>query len=64
MNLARKFLRWVCVTENMIHGGSLFDMHTYDALMFQDANTIKKIFAQKKSEMEHGEPIKSSIRIR
>lgn len=33
-------------------------------VMFQDANTIKKIFAQKKSEMEHGEPIKSSIRIR
>ncbi|XP_044203837.1 protein polybromo-1-like isoform X4 [Thunnus albacares] len=32
--------------------------------VFKDANTIKKIFAQKKSEMEHGEPIKSSIRIR
>lgn len=30
----------------------------------QDANTIKKIFALKKSEMEHGEPTKSSIRIR
>ncbi|XP_061543027.1 protein polybromo-1 isoform X3 [Phycodurus eques] len=30
----------------------------------EDANTIKKIFAQKKSEIEHGEPIKSSIRIR
>ncbi|KAF0034954.1 hypothetical protein F2P81_012712 [Scophthalmus maximus] len=32
--------------------------------VFKDANTIKKIFAQKKSELEHGEPIKSSIRIR
>ncbi|XP_035008805.1 protein polybromo-1-like isoform X1 [Hippoglossus stenolepis] len=32
--------------------------------VFKDANTIKKIFTQKKSEMEHGEPIKSSIRIR
>ncbi|XP_014864471.1 PREDICTED: protein polybromo-1-like isoform X2 [Poecilia mexicana] len=32
--------------------------------VFKDANTIKKVFAQKKSEMEHGEPIKSSIRIR
>ncbi|XP_029990474.1 protein polybromo-1-like isoform X3 [Sphaeramia orbicularis] len=32
--------------------------------VFKDSNTIKKIFAQKKSEMEHGEPIKSSIRIR
>ncbi|XP_061543026.1 protein polybromo-1 isoform X2 [Phycodurus eques] len=32
--------------------------------VFKDANTIKKIFAQKKSEIEHGEPIKSSIRIR
>ncbi|KAM8916386.1 protein polybromo-1-like isoform 4-T4 [Spinachia spinachia] len=32
--------------------------------VFKDANTIKKIFGQKKSEMEHGEPIKSSIRIR
>uniref|UniRef100_A0A8C2XC10 Protein polybromo-1 n=1 Tax=Cyclopterus lumpus TaxID=8103 RepID=A0A8C2XC10_CYCLU len=31
--------------------------------VFKDANTIKKIFAQKKSEMEHGEPIKSSILI-
>uniref|UniRef100_A0A3B3XX57 Protein polybromo-1 n=1 Tax=Poecilia mexicana TaxID=48701 RepID=A0A3B3XX57_9TELE len=29
--------------------------------VFKDANTIKKVFAQKKSEMEHGEPIKSSI---
>lgn len=35
-----------------------------DALVSQDANTIKKIFALKKSEMEHGEPTKSSIRIR
>ncbi|XP_036007438.1 protein polybromo-1 isoform X3 [Fundulus heteroclitus] len=32
--------------------------------VFKDANTIKKVFAQKKSEIEHGEPIKSSIRIR
>ncbi|KAF7670169.1 hypothetical protein LDENG_00068220 [Lucifuga dentata] len=32
--------------------------------VFKDANTIKKVFAQKKSEVEHGEPIKSSIRIR
>ncbi|KAM7006809.1 protein polybromo-1-like isoform 5-T5 [Tautogolabrus adspersus] len=32
--------------------------------VFKDANTIKKIFSQKKSEMEHGEPIKSSMRIR
>ncbi|XP_078804069.1 protein polybromo-1 isoform X3 [Oryzias latipes] len=32
--------------------------------VFKDANTIKKIFAQKKSELEHGEPVKSSIRIR
>ncbi|KAM4588811.1 protein polybromo-1-like isoform 5-T5 [Odontesthes bonariensis] len=32
--------------------------------VFKDANTIKKVFAQKRSEMEHGEPIKSSIRIR
>uniref|UniRef100_A0A671U069 Protein polybromo-1 n=1 Tax=Sparus aurata TaxID=8175 RepID=A0A671U069_SPAAU len=30
--------------------------------VFKDSNTIKKIFSQKKSEMEHGEPIKSSIR--
>ncbi|XP_053723226.1 protein polybromo-1 isoform X1 [Synchiropus splendidus] len=32
--------------------------------VFKDANTIKKVFSQKKSEIEHGEPIKSSIRIR
>ncbi|XP_078139495.1 protein polybromo-1-like isoform X3 [Centroberyx gerrardi] len=32
--------------------------------VFKDANTIKKIFVQKKSDMEHAEPIKSSIRIR
>ncbi|XP_077385259.1 protein polybromo-1-like isoform X6 [Festucalex cinctus] len=32
--------------------------------VFKDANTIKKVFAQKKSEIEHGDPIKSSIRIR
>ncbi|XP_061147830.1 protein polybromo-1 isoform X3 [Syngnathus typhle] len=32
--------------------------------VFKDANTIKKIFAQKKSEIEHGDSIKSSIRIR
>ena len=32
--------------------------------VFQDANNIKKIFAQRKAEMEHAEPVKSSIRIR
>ncbi|KAI5607049.1 protein polybromo-1 isoform X3 [Silurus asotus] len=32
--------------------------------VFKDANTIKKIFSQKKMELEHMEPIKSSIRIR
>ncbi|XP_066526293.1 protein polybromo-1 isoform X2 [Hoplias malabaricus] len=32
--------------------------------VFKDANTIKKIFAQRKMELEHTEPIKSSIRIR
>uniref|UniRef100_A0A3P8UKR1 Protein polybromo-1 n=1 Tax=Cynoglossus semilaevis TaxID=244447 RepID=A0A3P8UKR1_CYNSE len=30
--------------------------------VFKDANTIKKIFMQKKSEIEHGEPIKSIIK--
>ncbi|KAL4655206.1 protein polybromo-1-like isoform X2 [Arapaima gigas] len=32
--------------------------------VFKDANTIKKIFAQKRNEIEHSEPVKSSIRIR
>ncbi|XP_054640093.1 protein polybromo-1-like isoform X2 [Dunckerocampus dactyliophorus] len=32
--------------------------------VFKDANTIKKVFAQKKTDIEHGEPIKSSTRIR
>ncbi|XP_033822590.1 protein polybromo-1 isoform X1 [Periophthalmus magnuspinnatus] len=32
--------------------------------VFKDANSIKKIFAQKRSEVEHGDPIKSSMRIR
>ncbi|XP_058229016.1 protein polybromo-1 isoform X3 [Hemibagrus wyckioides] len=32
--------------------------------VFKDANTIKKIFSQRKMELEHMEPIKSSIRIR
>ncbi|XP_057702350.1 protein polybromo-1-like isoform X1 [Corythoichthys intestinalis] len=32
--------------------------------VFKDAITIKKIFAQKKSETEHGELIKSSSRVR
>ncbi|XP_065097827.1 protein polybromo-1 isoform X2 [Paramisgurnus dabryanus] len=32
--------------------------------VFKDANTIKKIFAQKKMELEHAEPVKTSIRIR
>uniref|UniRef100_A0A672MWA8 Polybromo 1 n=1 Tax=Sinocyclocheilus grahami TaxID=75366 RepID=A0A672MWA8_SINGR len=31
--------------------------------VFKDANTIKKIFSQRKLELEHSEPIKSSIRI-
>lgn len=30
----------------------------------QDANTIKKVFIQRKSELEHAEPTKSSLRIR
>ncbi|XP_048874224.1 protein polybromo-1 isoform X3 [Brienomyrus brachyistius] len=32
--------------------------------VFKDANSIKKIFTQRRSELEHTEPIKSSIRIR
>ncbi|XP_060766963.1 protein polybromo-1 isoform X5 [Neoarius graeffei] len=32
--------------------------------VFKDANTIKKIFSQRKLELEHMEPIKSSIRIK
>uniref|UniRef100_A0A3B5B5T9 Protein polybromo-1 n=1 Tax=Stegastes partitus TaxID=144197 RepID=A0A3B5B5T9_9TELE len=32
--------------------------------VFKDANTIKKVFIQRKTELEHGEPTKSSLRIR
>uniref|UniRef100_A0A8C6V0R3 Protein polybromo-1 n=1 Tax=Neogobius melanostomus TaxID=47308 RepID=A0A8C6V0R3_9GOBI len=32
--------------------------------VFKDANAIKKVFLQRKAELEHGEPTKSSIRIR
>ncbi|KAK6321304.1 hypothetical protein J4Q44_G00082800 [Coregonus suidteri] len=32
--------------------------------VFKDANTIKNIFPQRKTEIEHAEPIKSSIRIK
>ncbi|XP_048877536.1 protein polybromo-1-like [Brienomyrus brachyistius] len=32
--------------------------------VFKDANTIKKIFTQRKMEIEHAEPTKSSLRIR
>ncbi|XP_063071885.1 protein polybromo-1 isoform X2 [Engraulis encrasicolus] len=32
--------------------------------VFKDANTLKKVFAQRRAEMEHSEPVKSSIRIR
>ncbi|XP_061779568.1 protein polybromo-1-like [Nerophis lumbriciformis] len=32
--------------------------------VFKDANTIKKVFIQKKTEFEHAEPTKSSLRIR
>ncbi|XP_030632413.1 LOW QUALITY PROTEIN: protein polybromo-1 [Chanos chanos] len=32
--------------------------------VFKDANTIKRIFAQRKMDLEHSEPIKTSIRIR
>ncbi|XP_076013006.1 polybromo 1, like isoform X2 [Genypterus blacodes] len=32
--------------------------------VFKDANTIKKLFIQRKTELEHSEPIKSSLRIR
>ncbi|XP_064154840.1 protein polybromo-1-like isoform X1 [Anguilla rostrata] len=32
--------------------------------VFKDANTIKKIFLQRKTEIEHAEPTKSSLRIR
>ncbi|XP_051528999.1 protein polybromo-1-like isoform X4 [Myxocyprinus asiaticus] len=32
--------------------------------VFKDAHTIKKIFAQRKMELEHAEPVKTSIRIR
>ncbi|KAL2090722.1 hypothetical protein ACEWY4_012985 [Coilia grayii] len=32
--------------------------------VFKDANTLKKVFAQRRAEIEHSEPVKSSIRIR
>ncbi|XP_036068011.1 polybromo 1, like isoform X2 [Oryzias melastigma] len=32
--------------------------------IFKDANTIKKVFIQRKTELEHAEPTKSSLRIR
>ncbi|KAM8868716.1 protein polybromo-1-like isoform 1-T3 [Synchiropus picturatus] len=32
--------------------------------VFKDANTIKKVFIQRKTELEHGEPTKTSVRIR
>ncbi|XP_061146646.1 polybromo 1, like isoform X3 [Syngnathus typhle] len=32
--------------------------------VFKDANTIKKVFIQKKTDLEHSEPTKSSLRIR
>uniref|UniRef100_A0A3Q2QMS9 Protein polybromo-1 n=1 Tax=Fundulus heteroclitus TaxID=8078 RepID=A0A3Q2QMS9_FUNHE len=32
--------------------------------VFKDANSIKKVFIQRKTELEHAEPTKSSIRIR
>uniref|UniRef100_A0A8C7GT76 Bromo domain-containing protein n=1 Tax=Oncorhynchus kisutch TaxID=8019 RepID=A0A8C7GT76_ONCKI len=32
--------------------------------VFTDANTIRNIFSQRKTEIEHAEPIKSSIRIK
>lgn len=41
-----------------------FVFNFLNCICVQDANTIKKIFAQKKSEIEHGDPVKSSVRIR
>uniref|UniRef100_UPI0037E9B83E polybromo 1, like isoform X3 n=1 Tax=Semicossyphus pulcher TaxID=241346 RepID=UPI0037E9B83E len=32
--------------------------------VFKDANTIKKVFIQRKTDLEHAEPTKSSLRIR
>ncbi|KAJ3603092.1 hypothetical protein NHX12_030836 [Muraenolepis orangiensis] len=32
--------------------------------VFKDANAIKKVFIQRKTELEHAEPTKSSVRIR
>ncbi|XP_029286723.1 polybromo 1, like isoform X2 [Cottoperca gobio] len=32
--------------------------------VFKDANSIKKVFIQRKTELEHAEPTKSSLRIR
>ncbi|KAF3856237.1 hypothetical protein F7725_016960 [Dissostichus mawsoni] len=32
--------------------------------VFKDANTIKKVFIQRKTDLEHAEPTKSSVRIR
>uniref|UniRef100_A0A3P8T0U5 Protein polybromo-1 n=1 Tax=Amphiprion percula TaxID=161767 RepID=A0A3P8T0U5_AMPPE len=31
--------------------------------VFKDANTIKKVFIQRKTELEHGEPTKSSLQL-
>lgn len=61
---AHRCSRWVPLWDYCARCWPTDDGCVCDALVSQDANTIKKIFALKKSEMEHGEPTKSSIRIR
>lgn len=38
--------------------------HELIFVFLKDANTIKKVFAQRKTEIEQAEPTKSSLRIR
>lgn len=57
-------------------GSQVFKVNLFPLLFFcqknrclkmsssQDANTIKKVFIQRKTDLEHAEPTKSSLRIR
>lgn len=52
------------VTDLTLHSVVVLSIRIFNKINLQDANTIKRIFSQKKTELEHMEPIKSSIRIR
>lgn len=67
MSQGHKFSRFVFLCTLVVYPSHILSSFLYNKQFFiflKDANTIKKVFSQRKTEIEQAEPTKSSLRIR